>query len=418
MKILVIGSGGREHALAWKLSKSNHVSQIFVAPGNDGMKNIATCINIDVINNDELLKFAINKKIDLTIVGPEQALINGIVDLFQENGLKIFGPRKAAAIIEGSKQFAKDLMKKYNIPTASYETFTDYNKAVKFVKEKGVPIVIKADGLAKGKGVVVAHNKETAFQALDEMLIKEKFGKKVVIEEFLEGIEFTLMAFVNGTKVFPMEIVQDHKRAFDNDEGDNTGGMGAYSPVNIISESTVSETINNIMIPTAKAMVEENKYFTGILYGGFILTKNGPKVIEFNARFGDPETEVLLPRLNNDLFEIIINIIDGNNVTLQWDKQYTLGVVLASIGYPANYESNHIIYGLDDLKDVFIYHMGTKERESSIYTNGGRVLMVVAKEDNIKEAYKKAYNEIKKIKCDNLYYRKDIGKKNEVRLSL
>lgn len=411
MKVLVIGNGGREHALAWKLSKSKHVSKIFVAPGNDGMDDVATCVNIELTDNKGLLKFALLEKIDLTIVGPEQALINGIVDLFLENGLKIFGPRKKAAIIEGSKQFAKDLMKKYQIPTARYETFTDYNQAINFVIEKGVPIVIKADGLAAGKGVVIAFTQETAFHTLDEMLNKNKYGKKVVIEEYLEGEEFTLMAFVNGDKVYSMEIVQDHKRAFDNDKGPNTGGMGAYSPVNLINKSVINDTINNIMLPTAKAMVKENRSFTGILYGGFILTKDGPKVIEFNARFGDPETEVLLPRLHNDLFELINNILDGNEVTLKWDEQFTIGIVLASNGYPVTYEKGHIIDGVDNINDVLVYHMGTKKIKSRLYTNGGRVLIIIAKENSIKEAYEKVYNEIKKIKCDNLYYRKDIGYK-------
>lgn len=413
MNVLVIGSGGREHSIAWKLAKSPFVNEIFVAPGNDGMRDVAQNINIQLNEHDKLIEFAKVNNIGLTIVGSEQPLVDGIVDRFRENGLKIFGPNKNAAIIEGSKDFAKKLMKKYSIPTAEYETFTDYNKALEYVKIKGTPIVIKADGLAAGKGVVIAHDFITAKTGLESMLINHQFGcHSVVIEEFLVGKEFSLMAFVNGEKVYPMVIAQDYKRAFDGDEGLNTGGMGAYSPVSQISKEVINYAIENIIVPTAKALVIEERSFTGVLYGGLILTKNGPKVIEFNARFGDPETEVVLPRLENDLFVLINDLLDGKDVTLKWSPQKTVGVVLASIGYPTKYKKGFQITGLDDLEDVIVFHMGTTKNDSDFYTSGGRVLIVVGENDNINNAKEKVYQEIEKIKCDNLYYRKDICKFN------
>ena len=406
MKILVIGSGGREHAICHQLSLSKHKPEIFAAPGNAGMN--ATCVNIKVTDKEELLKFALENKIDLTVVGPEASLATGIVDLFMENGLKIFGPKKNAAIIEGSKEFAKDLMKKYNIPTAGYETFSDFDKAKEYVLKKGAPIVIKYDGLAAGKGVVVALTIEDAIKALEDMLLDKTFGDaSVVIEDYLEGPEFSLMAFVNGNKVFPMVIAQDHKRAYDNDLGPNTGGMGAYSPVPIISDSEVKYAIKEIMQKTADAMVNEGRSFLGVLYGGLMKTKDGIKVIEFNARFGDPETEVVLPRLNSDFVDVIFDLIDGKDLNLDWDKNPRLGVVMASKGYPGSYNKGFEIKGLENTDLVF--HMGTKKQDGKYYTDGGRVLLVVGKGKTLKEAQKDAYKNVSKIECENLFYRKDIG---------
>ncbi len=406
MKILVIGSGGREHAICHQLSLSKHKPEIFAAPGNAGMN--AKCVNIKVTDKEALLKFALENKIDLTVVGPEASLATGIVDLFLENGLKIFGPKKNAAIIEGSKEFAKDLMKKYNIPTAGYETFSNFDEAKAYVLKKGAPIVIKYDGLAAGKGVVVALTLDDAIKALEDMLLDKTFGDaSVVIEDYLEGPEFSLMAFVNGNKVFPMVIAQDHKRAYDNDLGPNTGGMGAYSPVPIISDSEVKYAIKEIMQKTADALVLENRPFLGVLYGGLMKTKDGIKVIEFNARFGDPETEVVLPRLESDFVDVIMDVIDGKDVDLKWDKNPRLGVVMASKGYPGSYEKGFEIKGLENTDLVF--HMGTKKENDKYYTDGGRVLLVVGKGKTLKEAQKDAYNNVNKIECENLFYRKDIG---------
>ena len=406
MKILVIGSGGREHAIVHQLSLSKHKPEIYAAPGNAGME--AKCVNIKVTDKEALLKFALDNKIDLTVVGPEASLATGIVDLFLENNLKIFGPKKNAAIIEGSKEFAKDLMKKYNIPTSYYETFTDYDSALAYINKKGAPIVIKYDGLAAGKGVVVAKTLDEAINALKDMLLDKTFGDaKVVIEDYLEGPEFSLMAFVNGTKVFPMVIAQDHKRAYDNDLGPNTGGMGAYSPVPIISDSEVKYAIKEIMEKTANAMVMENRPFLGVLYGGLMKTKDGIKVIEFNARFGDPETEVVLPRLNSDFVDVILDLIDGKDLNLDWDKNPRLGVVMASKGYPGSYNKGFEIKGLE--KCDLVFHMGTKNVDGKYFTDGGRVLLVVGKGKTLKEAQKDAYNNVKKIECENLFYRNDIG---------
>ncbi|PIE94545.1 phosphoribosylamine--glycine ligase [Bacillus fungorum] len=412
MNVLVIGRGGREHALAWKFAQSAKVKKVYVAPGNEGMRDVATPVDIDENDFDALVLFAKENNVELTFVGPEIPLMNGIVDRFKEEGLRVFGPNKAAAVIEGSKAFTKELMKKYNIPTAAYETFTDYEEAVKYIEKVGAPIVIKADGLAAGKGVTVAMTLDEALQAAKEMLQDVKFGeasKKVVIEEFLDGQEFSLMAFVNGTTVHPMVIAQDHKRAFDGDKGPNTGGMGAYSPVPQISESAVQEAIETVLHPTAKAMIQENRSFTGILYAGLILTNDGPKVIEFNARFGDPETEVVLPRLENDLVDVCNAILDESELTLQWSDEAVIGVVLASKGYPEAYKKGEIIKGLDALQDVIVFHAGTVMKHGDFVTNGGRVLFVACKANSLQEAKDKVYKEISKIESDGLFYRGDIG---------
>ncbi|WP_459502061.1 phosphoribosylamine--glycine ligase [Bacillus sp. C1] len=412
MNVLVIGRGGREHALAWKFAQSGQVGKVYVAPGNEGMRDVATPVDIDENDFDALVLFAKENNISLTFVGPEIPLMNGIVDRFEAEGLRVFGPNKAAAVIEGSKAFTKELMKKYDIPTAAYETFTNYEEAVAYIQKVGAPIVIKADGLAAGKGVTVAMTLEEALKAVKEMLQDVKFGeasKKVVIEEFLDGQEFSLMAFVNGTTVYPMVIAQDHKRAFDGDKGPNTGGMGAYSPVLQIPESAVQEAIETVLHPTVKAMIQEGRSFTGILYAGLILTSNGPKVIEFNARFGDPETEAVLPRLESDLVDVCNRVLDGEELTLKWSEEAVIGVVLASKGYPEAYEKGAVIRGLDTLEDVIVFHAGTAMKHGDFVTNGGRVLFVACKAKDLQAAKDKVYKEIEKIESDGLFYRSDIG---------
>ncbi|MDR1542923.1 MAG: phosphoribosylamine--glycine ligase [Prevotellaceae bacterium] len=410
MKVFVIGSGGREHAICEALKKSPKITKIFAASGNAGISIIAQCAPISETDVEKLLAFAKKNEVDLTVVGPEVSLAAGVVDVFQANGLKIFGATKAAAQIESSKEFAKNLMKKYDIPTAKYEVFEDYNAAVQYVKEQGTPIVLKYDGLAAGKGVVVAMTENEAENALKDMLFDRKFGcGKVVIEEFLLGQEFSFMCFVNGENVFPMELAQDHKRAFDGDKGANTGGMGAYSPLPFITEKDKIFALENIMKKTANALVAESCSFCGVLYGGLMKTSNGIKVIEFNARFGDPETEVILPRLKSDIFDIFNDVIDGKMPDIQWNKQCSLGVVLASKGYPESYKKGFEIKNIDAMQDVQIFQMGTKIIDGKLLTNGGRVLFINALADNLKAAREKVLTEISKIHCENLFYRKDIG---------
>lgn len=411
MKVLVVGSGGRCHAIVKALSKSKHVTRIYAAPGNVGMSELATLIPISATNVSELLAFAKIENMDLTVVGPEVSLAAGIVNAFEQNNLKIFGPTKEAAIIESSKSFAKDLMKKYNIPTADFEIFSDYDKALKYASNMSLPVVIKYDGLAAGKGVVICYTMIEVEDNLREMLIDDKFGEpKVVIEEYLDGPEFSFMCFVSNEDVYPLVISQDHKRAYDGDMGPNTGGMGAYSGVPIIDQADVDYALEHIMKPTAKALALENRPFKGLLYGGLMKTKNGVKVIEFNARFGDPETEVVLPRLESDIYECFMNIIDGNPVELKWNDNYTLGIVLASKGYPGEYSKNDIILGLENVKSD-VYHMGTRTINGKYAVNGGRVLIVVGSGKTLKEAQQNALNDVQKIKCDSLFYRKDIGYK-------
>ena len=382
---------------------------MYVAPGNDGMNSQYLGVNINETDVDGLVEFAKKQKIDLTIVGPESALMEGIVDQFQQNNLKIFGPTQKAAMIEGSKEFAKDLMTKYQIPTADYKTFTQYQDAVAYLDQKGAPIVVKYDGLAAGKGVVVAMTYEEALTALQDMLLHTKFGEgKVILEEYLEGPEFSLMALVNGEKVIPLAIAQDHKRAFDGDQGPNTGGMGAYSSVPIIPEEMIQQAVETIMKPTAQAMVTEGTPFTGILYGGLILTKEGPKVIEFNARFGDPETEVVLPKMKSDLVEVILDLLDGKVDEIKWHQNYFLGVVLASKGYPNSFEKGIEIKGLDQVQST-VFHMGTAWKDGKWVNNGGRVLFVVGEGKTLQEAQNKAYEVVANITSEALFFRKDIG---------
>ncbi|MDO4465940.1 MAG: phosphoribosylamine--glycine ligase [Bacillota bacterium] len=409
MKVLVIGTGGREHAIADACYRSEKVEEVFVAPGNYGMSDIATVVNIKQDDHEKLINFAKSEEIDLTIVGPEAALAKGIVDDFQAAGLKIFGPNKAATQVESSKDFSKKIMAKYGIPTASYQTFQDYDSAAAYVKEKGAPIVVKEDGLKAGKGVTVAQTVEEALDALKIAFDIE--GNQVVIEECLVGFEFSLMTFVHEGLVIPMEIAQDHKAAYDGDKGPNTGGMGTYSPVKKITQEIIDEAMTKVMKPMAQALVEEGVPFTGFLYGGLMLCEDGVKTIEFNARFGDPEAEVILPRLQSDFVEVIENVMDGKEVALTWDKDVYLGVVMASENYPASSTKGALIEGLDEV-NARVFHMGTKFENGNYYTNGGRVLMVVKKAPTIEKAYELAYAEVKKIKCDKLFYRNDIGKKD------
>ena len=409
-KVLVVGGGGREHAICHALSKSSKVSEIYAAPGNAGIAKLATCVNIKDTDVSGIVGFAEAEGIDLVVVGPEAALAVGVVDSLEALGIKVFGPTKDACRIESSKKFAKDLMKKYKIPTAQYESFSDYNEAMEFVKGHSLPTVLKYDGLAFGKGVVIATTIAEAEEALRDMLLDDKFGHgQVVIEEYLEGPEFSFMCLVDNENVYPLEMAQDHKRAYDNDLGPNTGGMGAYSPLPFITEEDYNYALNEIMIPTAKAMVLKGVPFKGVLYGGLIKTKDGIKVIEFNARFGDPETEVVLPRLTSDIYDVFNAIIDGNKPLLTWSDCYTIGIVLASKGYPGKYDKGYIIEGAD-CDDI--YHMGTKvDEDGNLVTNGGRVLFAVANGKTLSEANKKANLLVKKIKCDNLFYRTDIGAK-------
>ena len=411
MKVLVVGSGGRCHAIVEALSKSPQVEKIFCAPGNAGIAALAECVAIKETQVEELKEFALANNIELTVAGPEVALEAGIADVFRANGLRLFGPTKSAARIETSKQFAKDLMLKYDIPTAAYATFEDFDAAFEYVKAGSLPTVLKYDGLAAGKGVVIAETLEQAEEALRDMLQDEKFGKgKVVIEEYLEGPEFSLLCFVNGKEVYPMPVAQDHKRAFDGDEGPNTGGMGAYTELPFITEEDLEYAMNKIMRPTAAAMVEEGCSFCGVLYGGLMKTKQGIKVIEFNARFGDPETEVILPRMTSDICQVFCDVADGKTPTIEWNNMATLGIVLASKGYPGSYEKGYVIEGTEEV-DGSIYHMGTALKDGKYVTSGGRVMIVVCQAPTLREAQQKAAAEVAKIKCDNLFHRNDIGDK-------
>ncbi len=409
MKILVIGGGGRCHAIVDALNRSQKVSKIYCAPGNAGIAQAAECVSIKETEVERLRAFAELHDIDLTVVGPEVALAAGVVDAFKADGRRIFGPTKAAAQIESSKEFAKELMKRHSIPTAAFETFTSYPEAMEYVRAGSLPTVLKYDGLAAGKGVVIAETLEQADEALRDMLLDAKFGEgKVVIEEFLAGPEFSFMCFVDGKNVYPMAVAQDHKRAFDGDMGPNTGGMGAYSPVPFITAEDEKYALDNVMIPTAAAMVDEGNSFSGVLYGGLIKTDKGIKVIEFNARFGDPETEVVLPRLKSDIYDVFSSIADSTPMDIEWHDFAALGVVLASKGYPGAYESGVEIGNLEAV-DAQVYHMGTALKDGKIVTSGGRVLFVVGTGDSLKAARENVLAQIAKIECDNLFHRTDIG---------
>jgi phosphoribosylamine--glycine ligase len=411
MNVLVIGSGGREHAIVEAISRSSKATKIYAAPGNAGIAQLAECVAIKDTEVEKLLEFAKANAIDLTVVGPEAALAVGVVDAFREAGLKIFGPTKAAAEIEASKDFAKRLMVKYDVPTAAYATFSDFDEALAYVKKGSLPTVLKYDGLAAGKGVVIATTMEEAEATLRDMLLDTRFGKgSVVIEEFLTGEEFSLMCFVAGNKICPMPVAQDHKRAYDNDEGPNTGGMGAYTELPFISKEDHDYAMQNIMQRVADAMVAEGTPFTGVLYGGLMKTPQGIKVIEFNARFGDPETEVVLPRLKSDAIDVFMAVANNEAPVAEWSDEATLGIVLASKGYPGDYAKGFVIKGTERVESK-VYHMGTAIKDGELVTAGGRVMFVVASAPTLREAQMKAREDIAKIECSNLYHRTDIGNK-------
>lgn len=412
MKVMVIGRGGREHAIVRQFARSASIKRVYAAPGNDGMRLESELVPIDEMDFAALADFAKEHQIDCTFVGPEQPLTAGIVDFFEGQGLRIFGPSKAAAQIEGSKTFAKELMAKYDIPTAAYKTFSEIAPATDFIRQMGAPIVIKADGLAAGKGVVVAKTEEDAIAAVHDMLEDQKFGEsgsRVVIEEFLDGEEFSFMSFVYDGAIYPMVISQDHKRAFDGDRGPNTGGMGAYSPVPQISPETVEATYSTIVKPAVEAMAAEGTPFNGILYAGVILTSQGPKVIEFNARFGDPETQVVLPRMKSDFGDFMNALLEGDKYELEWQEQAVLGVVIAAEGYPDKPAKGKVLPNLAGLSGVDIFHSGTKATSEGFAANGGRVLFISSEGDSVKEAQEKVYAQVNALSWSGFMYRTDIG---------
>lgn len=417
MDILVIGSGGREHAICWSLKKSKDCNKLYCLPGNAGISEIAECVNISVMDFDAIIAFLkAHANIGMTVVAPDDPLAAGLVDRLEAEGFRAFGPNKAAAIIEGSKAFSKELMVKYGIPTAGYEEFTDYNLACEYVKKSDYPLVVKADGLALGKGVIICNNVDEALTALKDMMIDAKFssaGNKVIVEEFLVGKEVSILSFTDGKTIVPMVSSQDHKRALDNDMGLNTGGMGTFSPSKIYTDSLAKEVYDTVIVPTMKAMNVENRTFKGVLYFGLMLTDKGIKVLEYNARFGDPETQVVLPRLKTDLLEIFNAIIDGrlDEINIEWNDESAVCVILASGGYPENYAKGVPIEigKLDD--GIILFHAGTAFKDGKLVTNGGRVIGVTALGDTIEDARKKAYKNIENIKFDKMHYRTDIGVK-------
>ena len=422
MKVLVIGGGGREHAIIWKLAQSKNVSKIYCAPGNGGIADLAECVPIDVMDFEKLTKFSKENNIDLTVVAPDDPLAAGAVDAFEANGLRAFGPNKAAAIIEGSKSFSKDLMKKYNIPTADYEVFENSTDAINYIKANNkFPVVVKADGLALGKGVIIAKTFEEAENAVHDILDDKIFGSagaKVVVEDFLTGPEISVLAFTDGKTMKPMVSAQDHKRAFDNDEGPNTGGMGTFSPSRVYTDEVAEECMEKIFIPTMNAMNAENRTFKGVLYFGLMKTVDGVKVIEYNCRFGDPETQVVLPRLKSDLCEIFNAVIDQrlDEIDIEWNDDACVCVVMASGGYPKNYEKGYKIDGIKQAESLgaLVFHAGTKRSDNDILTNGGRVLGVTALGDNLEDAIQKAYKYVDLVNFENAHFRKDIGIKKEI----
>ena len=417
MKLLVVGSGGREHAIAKKLLESRGVEQVFVAPGNDGMTlDGLDLVNIGISEHSKLIEFAKENDVAWSFIGPDDALSAGIVDAFNQAGLKAFGPSRLAAELEWSKDFAKEIMVKYGVPTAAYGTFSDFEEAKAYIEKQGAPIVVKADGLALGKGVVVAETVEQAVEAAHDMLLNNKFGDsgaRVVIEEFLDGEEFSLFAFVNGDQFYILPTAQDHKRAYDGDKGPNTGGMGAYAPVPHLPQSVVDQSVETIIKPVLKGMIAEGRPYLGVLYAGLILTADGPKVIEFNARFGDPETQIILPRLTSDFAQNITDILDKKEPTITWlDEEVTLGVVVASNGYPLEYEKG-LPLPEKTAGDIITYYAGAKFAENSraLLSNGGRVYMLVTTADTVKETQDTIYQELAQQKTEGLFYRTDIGSK-------
>ena len=418
MKVLIVGSGGREHAIAWKAAQSPKVDKIFCAPGNAGIEEYAQCVNIGAMEFDRLVDFAKKEKIDLTIIGMDDPLVGGIVDAFEAEGLRVFGPRKNAAVLEGSKAFSKDLMKKYHIPTAAYENFSDPESALSYLENAKFPIVLKADGLALGKGVLICNTLEEAKEGVKSIMMDKKFGSagnQMVVEEFMTGREVSVLSFVDGKTIKTMTSAQDHKRAGDGDTGLNTGGMGTFSPSPFYTEEVDEFCRKYIYQPTVDAMAAEGREFKGIMFFGLMLTEDGPKVLEYNARFGDPEAQVVLPRMKNDMVEVMEACVDGtlDQIDLQFEDNAAVCVVLASEGYPVQYEKGLPIRGLENFKEkdgYYVFHAGTKKDCGQIVTNGGRVLGVTAKGSDLKQARANAYEAIQWIDFDNKYYRHDIGK--------
>lgn len=418
MKVLIVGSGGREHAIAWKVAQSSKVDKIYCAPGNAGIAEYAECVDIGAMEFDRLVAFAKEKEIDLTVIGMDDPLVGGVVDAFEAEGLRVFGPRKNAAILEGSKAFSKDLMKKYNIPTAAYENFDDAGEALAYLETAKFPIVLKADGLALGKGVLICNTLEEAKEGVRTIMTDKKFGtagNRMVIEEFMTGREVSVLSYVDGKTIKTMTSAQDHKRAGDGDTGLNTGGMGTFSPSPFYTKEVDEFCSKYIYQATVDAMAAEGRAFKGIIFFGLMLTEDGPRVLEYNARFGDPEAQVVLPRMKNDIIEVFEACIDGtlDKIDLQFEDNAAVCVVLASEGYPVKYEKGLPISGLESFKDkdgYYVFHAGTKRTEEGIVTNGGRVLGVTAKGKDLKQARANAYEAIKLVEFDNKYFRHDIGK--------
>ena len=416
MRILVVGGGGREHAICWKLNNESNVEKIYCAPGNAGISNVAECIDIGDSDIENLLKFAKENQIDLTIVGPEIPLVAGIVDVFEKEGLKIFGPNKKCAQLEGSKSFSKDFMIRHNLPTAKYKEYTNLDEAITEIDSFGYPVVIKADGLAAGKGVVIPENREDAITTLKEMMSDKKFGKagdKIVVEEFLNGIETSILAFVDNDTIVPMVSSKDHKKVFEGETGLNTGGMGTFSPSEIYTDELAKEVQEKILDKTLEGFKKDNLNYKGILFVGLMITEDGPKILEYNVRFGDPETQSVLFRLDTDLNKIISAILDNNlkNIEINYSKEEAICVMLTSGGYPESYEKGKVISGLENLdSDIVVFHSGTKFDNGNIVTNGGRVIGITAKGKTVKEAGEKVYENIKKIDFEGMHYRKDIWK--------
>ncbi|HMA61209.1 MAG TPA: phosphoribosylamine--glycine ligase [bacterium] len=419
MKILVVGSGGREHTLVWKLSQSEKVSKIYCAPGNAGTEILAENVDIADTDIEALLEFAKKENIEMTFVGPEAPLVEGIVDKFEKEGLKVFGPSQSAAALEGSKVFSKKLMKDYGIPTAKYEVFTDPEKAIAYIKKIGAPIVVKAEGLAAGKGVIVADTVEEALDAVKLILVNDKFGEageRIVVEEYLEGEEATVLAFVDGNTIKPMVPSQDHKPAYDNDKGPNTGGMGAYAPAPIVTDKMMETIYQDILIPTVQALKQEGIEYKGVLYCGLMIKNGQAKVLEYNVRFGDPEAQVVLPLLETDLVDIADAVVNGqlNKLEIKWKNKKALCVIMASGGYPIEYEKGKAITGIEQVnqnQDMIVFQAGTKNIDGKLLTDGGRVLAVTALGDDYKEVINKAYKGVEKIHFDDFHIRNDIGQK-------
>lgn len=419
MRLLVVGKGGREHALAWKIAKSQKVEKLYATPGNAGLAEIAECVDINEGDIESLANFAEEKNVELTVVGPEEPLAKGIVDKFHQRGLKIFGPDKQGALIESSKVFARKLMEKYGIPAPDFEVFESPQEAKQYVKEKGAPIVVKADGLAAGKGSIVAKEETEALEAIEKILVDKIFGpsgNRIVIEEFLEGEEVTISALTDGERIVLLAPSQDYKRIFDGDRGPNTGGMGAYAPVRAVTGELTRQIKCEILIPTIRAMKAEGKQYRGLLYAGLILTNEGPKVLEFNCRFGDPESQVVLPLLQEDLVDLLLRVCDGNLEERSFDrpKNAAVCVVVASGGYPGPYQRGKEISGLEKLKElegIMAFHAGTKSKEGKIFTNGGRVLGITGVAHDVQSAAQKAYQGVAEISFEKMYYRKDISRK-------